>query len=56
MYFFARSFIYLSNLVYGVLLEQSVPVVSESGDIQGSLFISIQQCTGIDSSTITLLF
>lgn len=40
-----RAFIYLSNLVYGVVLEQSVPIVSESGDIQGNLSISIQQCT-----------
>lgn len=40
-----RSFVYLSNLVYGVPLEQSVPIVSESGDIQGHLDISIKQCT-----------
>ena len=43
---FSRSFVYLSNLVYGVPLEQSVPIVSESGDIQGHLDISIKQCTG----------
>jgi len=42
--------------VYGVPLEQAMPIVSESGDIQGNLSISIQQCTGIGSVTITILF
>ena len=45
---------YLSNLVYGVPLEQAMPIVSESGDIQGNLSINIQQCTGIDSVTFTI--
>ncbi|XP_068687799.1 kinesin-like protein unc-104 isoform X4 [Montipora foliosa] len=40
-----RSFVYLSNLLYGVPLEQKVPIVSESGDVQGHLVIGIQQCT-----------
>ncbi|CAH3041179.1 unnamed protein product [Porites lobata] len=40
-----RSFVYLSNLVFGVPLDQSVPIISESGDIQGHLTLSIQQCT-----------
>ena len=38
--------------MYGVPLEQAVPIVSESGDIQGNLSINIQQCTGIDSVTL----
>ena len=33
-----------------------MPIVSESGDIQGNLSISIQQCTGIGSVTVTVLF
>ncbi|KAL9988201.1 hypothetical protein ACROYT_G002617, partial [Oculina patagonica] len=44
-----RSFVYLSNLVYGVPLEQAVPIVSESGDIQGNLSINIQQCTDVQT-------
>ena len=37
--------------MFGVPLEQTVPIVSELGDIQGNLTISIQQCTGTDSLT-----
>lgn len=44
-----RSFVYLSNLVFGVPLEQTVPIVSELGDIQGNLSINIQQCTDHDT-------
>ena len=40
--------------MYGVPLEQAVPIISESGDIQGNLSINIQQCTGIDSVTFTV--
>ena len=50
---FFRSFVYLSNLLYGVPLEQKVPIVSESGDVQGHLVIGIQQCTG---TVLTFLF
>ncbi|XP_067055819.1 kinesin-like protein unc-104 isoform X3 [Acropora muricata] len=40
-----RSFVYLSNLLYGVPLEQKAPIVSDSGDIQGHLVINVEQCT-----------
>ncbi|XP_031571306.1 kinesin-like protein unc-104 isoform X2 [Actinia tenebrosa] len=39
-----RSFVYLSNLVYGISLEQSTPIISETGELKGHLLISIQQC------------
>ena len=45
--FLCRSFVYLSNLLYGVPLEQKAPIVSDSGDIQGHLVINVEQCTGI---------
>ena len=35
--------------MFGVPLEQTVPIVSELGDIQGNLSINIQQCTGTES-------
>lgn len=45
--FLFRSFVYLSNLLYAVPLEQKAPIVSDSGDIQGHLVINVEQCTGI---------
>jgi hypothetical protein len=44
--FYDRSFVYLSNLVYGISLEQTTPIISETGELQGHLLISIQQCEG----------
>ncbi|CAF3830630.1 unnamed protein product [Rotaria sordida] len=47
-----RAFVYLTNLLYGLSLEQNVAIVSERGDIKGYLKISIQQLqTSVSLST-----
>ncbi|CAF3514427.1 unnamed protein product [Rotaria sp. Silwood1] len=38
-----RAFVYLTNLLYGLSLEQNVAIVSERGDIKGYLKIAVQQ-------------
>lgn len=38
-----RAFVYLTNLLYGLSLEQTVAIVSERGEIKGRLRIIVQQ-------------
>ena len=38
-----RAFVYLTNLLYGLSLEQTVAIVSERGEIKGRLKIIVQQ-------------
>ncbi|KAK3749140.1 hypothetical protein QZH41_009819 [Actinostola sp. cb2023] len=40
-----RSFVYFSNLVYGISLEQATPIVGVTGHLQGYILTSIQHCT-----------
>ena len=43
LFVYFRAFVYLTNLLHGLTLEQHVAIVSERGDIQGYLKIVIQQ-------------
>ena len=39
---YSRSFVYLSNLFYPVILNHRVAIVSEKGDVRGHLKVAIQ--------------
>lgn len=44
-----RAFVYLTNLLYGLPLVQSVAIVSERGEVKGFLKIAVQQLQIADS-------
>jgi hypothetical protein len=48
--FVSRAFVYLTNLLYGLPLVQSIAIVSERGEIKGYLKIAIQQLQVTDTT------
>lgn len=50
---FFRTFVYLTNLLYGIPLIQNVAIVSERGEIKGYLKISIEQIQTSTASETT---
>ncbi|XP_048586987.1 kinesin-like protein unc-104 isoform X2 [Nematostella vectensis] len=46
-----RSLVYLSNLVYGAHLEQTTPIISDSGRVQGHILILTRPCTDTESDS-----
>lgn len=45
-----RAFVYLTNLLHGIPLVQSVAIVSEHGEVKGYLKIAIQQLQTTDGT------
>ena len=51
MFSLSRAFVYLTNLLHGLPLVQSVAIVSERGEVKGHLKIAIQQLQTADSGS-----
>ena len=52
-FFFIRAFVYLSHLLYGFPLEQTVPIVSDRAQIRGHLTILVEQLPDLNSNEST---
>ncbi|CAB4009819.1 kinesin unc-104, partial [Paramuricea clavata] len=45
-----RSFVYMRHLLYGISLDQKVPIVNERSEILGALLVRIEPVVGDESS------